>query len=105
MSNNLIPFKKINWENPDKGVKQKIYYQGNKRLRLLTFKDSYIEEDWCTKNHIGYVLSGKMKIDFNGDIKFYKKGDGLWINAGESNKHKVIIDKGKQVTLILFESV
>ncbi len=45
-----------------------------------------------------------MKINFNEQVQEYKKNDGLWIEEGESNKHKVIIEKGKFVTLILFES-
>ena len=45
-----------------------------------------------------------MQIDFNGIIKPYKKGDGLWISQGENSKHKVLIEKGKHVELILFES-
>ena len=45
-----------------------------------------------------------MQIDFNGIIKPYKKGDGLWISQGENSKHKVPIEKGKHVELILFES-
>ena len=44
-----------------------------------------------------------MQIDFNGIIKPYKKGDGLWISQGENSKHKVLIEKGKHVELILFE--
>ncbi len=105
MTNNLIHFENIDWEKPNKGVEQKVYSQKGKRLRLLKFKDDFIEEEWCINGHIGYVLEGEMKIDFNGEIKFYKKGDGLWIDHGEKSKHKVIIDKGKQVTLILFESI
>ncbi len=45
-----------------------------------------------------------MEIDFNGPIQPYEKGDGLWIKEGESSKHKVLIEKGKEVELLLFES-
>lgn len=69
----------------------------------MKFLDNFVEEEWCVSGHIGYVLDGEMTIDFNGTIKNYKKGDGLWIKEGESSKHKAIIKKGKQVELILFE--
>lgn len=105
MTNHLIHFNNLNWERPSEGVEQKIYSDGNRRLRLLRFYDSFIEKDWCVAGHIGYVLEGEMKIDFNGTIKNFKKGDGLWINEGDSSKHKVIIEKGKQVELILFETI
>jgi quercetin dioxygenase-like cupin family protein len=53
--------------------------------------------------HVGFVLRGEMKIDFNGKILSYKAGDGIWINQGVDSKHKVIIEKDKFVELILFE--
>ena len=105
MTDNLIHFENLDWERPKEGVEQKVYSVGNERLRLLRFQDSFIEKEWCFDGHIGFVLQGEMKIDFNGTIKNYKKGDGLWINEGESSKHKVIIEKGKQIELILFESI
>lgn len=103
MEENKILFENIEWDKTNNGVEQKIYYKGNKKLRLLIFRDNFQEKDWCENGHIGYVLNGEMKIDFNGKISNYKKGDGLWINKGESSKHKVIIEKGKHIELILFE--
>lgn len=104
MNQNLIKFQSIPWEQPKTGVQQKIYSDGKRRLRLLQFHDTFIEEDWCQKGHVGYVLSGEMTIDFNGTLKHYQQGDGLWIEAGESSKHKVLMKEGKSVELILFES-
>ena len=103
MIQNLIKFEHIAWERPHEGVKQKVYSDGKTRLRLLQFNEDFIENDWCLKKHIGYVLNGEMKIDFDGTIKHYKKGDGLWIPEGIDSKHKVLIEKGKHVELILFE--
>ena len=105
MNKNLIHFENMDWERPKEGVEQKICADGNQRLRLLKFRDSFVEEEWCLSGHIGFVLEGQMDISFNGVITSYKKGDGLWINEGESSKHKVIIEKGKQIELILFESM
>ncbi|GER57902.1 hypothetical protein ULMA_00100 [Patiriisocius marinus] len=103
MNKYRIDFKNIEWETPDKGVKQKIFSKGNQSVRLLRFYDDFIEENWCTKGHIGFVLDGEMTIDFNGKTLRYKKGDGLWIESIEDNKHKAIIAKGTFVELIFFE--
>jgi hypothetical protein len=100
----LIRFEAIDWETPKEGVKQKVYTDGNNRMRLLQFHDNFVEEDWCLNGHAGYVLNGEMQIDFNGTIRNYRQGNGLWINHGEESKHKVLIEKGKFVELILFES-
>ena len=104
MDENRIKFEDLEWEKPQDGVEQKIHSDGHIRLRLLRFNEDFTEKDWCLKGHIGYVLDGEMGIDFNGAIKKYKKGDGLWINQGERSKHKVIIEQGQHVELILFES-
>ena len=105
MNQNKIDFNSLKWETPNKGVKQKILSKGNQRLRLLRFYDDFTEENWCLKGHIGYVTAGEMTIDFNGEMVKYKEGDGLWIERGEKNKHKAIIEKEKFVELILFETV
>ncbi len=99
-----IDFEHIPWEEPATGVAQKIYSDGKSRLRLLRFSDDFVEQEWCAKGHVGYVLDGEMDIDFNGTRQHYKKGDGLWIGKGEAAKHKVMIEKGKFIVLILFET-
>lgn len=103
MIDNLIQFDKLKWVNIKEGVEQKIYSNGNRKIRLVRFYDNFMEKEWCTNGHIGFVLRGEMKINFDGTIKSYKQGDGLWIEAGEKSKHKVLMDKGKQVELVLFE--
>ncbi len=66
MKNYLIDFKNIDWENPALGVRYKAYVKGNQRVRLVEFTEEFIEDDWCTKGHIGYILEGSISIDFNG---------------------------------------
>ncbi len=105
MNKARIDFKDIKWERVSEGADHKIYSEGNSRIRLIRFRETFKEEEWCTNGHVGYVLRGEMKIDFNGNIKNYKEGDGLWINEGVFNKHKLIMERGKEVELILFESV
>ena len=104
MTDYKILFKDLNWDNPSAGVEQKIVSNGIIKMRLLRFNDNFVEEHWCVKGHIGYVLDGEMTIDFNGKKEAYKRGDGLWIEAGEANKHKASIAKGLFVEMILFES-
>jgi hypothetical protein len=98
-----IEFEKLDWVTIQNGMDQKVYSKNNKILRLVKIGNAFVETDWCLNNHIGYVIRGKMKIDFDGAIHQYKKGDGLWIEDGKNSKHKVIIEKGEEVELILFE--
>jgi len=103
MTQNKIEFENIKLETPKTGVEQKIFLKAGQRIRLVRFFDDFIEENWCAKGHIGYVTDGEMTIEFKGEKINYKKGDGLWIEHGDNNKHKVTIEKGKFVELILFE--
>ena len=105
MNSYRIQFDEIAWEEPAPGVKQKVVVSDGHRLRLLRFEDNFVEADWCTKGHMGYVLAGEMTIDFAGDLITYHPGDGLWIPPGEQSRHKAMIAKGKFVELLLFEEV
>ncbi|MHA6248570.1 hypothetical protein ACXYMU_11575 [Pontibacter sp. CAU 1760] len=98
-----LDFEHTPWEMPAVGVAQKVFSDGKARMRRLRFSDDFVEEQWCTKGHAGYVLDGAKEIAFDGTTVHYKKGDGVWIAPGEASKHKAIIRKGGFVELILFE--
>lgn len=99
----LIDFQNINWESLVAGVRHKTFIRGNKRLRLVEFSDTFIEYDWCTKSHIGYIVDGNISIDFNGELVKFKSGDGLFISGGEESRHNASISKGEKALLILLE--
>jgi ethanolamine utilization protein EutQ (cupin superfamily) len=99
-----IDFKTMPWETPAVGVRFKVYEQDGRKLRLAEFTEDFVETDWCTKGHIGYVLDGQMEIDFGGKVIMFGPCDGLFIPAGEKHKHKakVLTDTLK---IILVEDV
>lgn len=99
----LINFKAIDWESPAPGVRHKVFLENGQRIRLVEFSDSFVEVEWCTKGHVGYVLDGRMSIDFDGEWLEFKAGDGLFIPEGEASKHKGSVAKGEKVLIILFE--
>jgi len=104
-TNTLIRFSSLEWITPATGARYKEYIQDGQKIRLVEFSEGFVEEDWCTKGHIGYVLEGAMKIDFNGEIANYSKGDALWIEEGDKDKHKVLIGRGERVHLFLVEAL
>lgn len=83
-----VDFESIPWETPASGVKFKAYEQNGRKLRLVEFTKEFVEPDWCTKGHIGYILEGQMEIDFDGEKVVFGLGDGIFIPAGEEHKHK-----------------
>lgn len=97
-----IDFESMPWESPTAGVKFKAYERDASKLRLVEFSKEFVEPDWCTKGHIGYILEGQMEIDFDGEKEIFGPGDGVFIPAGQDHKHKgrVLTEK---VTAILVE--
>ncbi|MHC5059938.1 MAG: cupin domain-containing protein [Planctomycetota bacterium] len=94
-----VDFESMEWEVPAEGVRFKAYDQGGRKLRLVEFSKEFVEPDWCTKGHIGYILEGQMEIDFDGKVILFGPGDGIFIPAGQKHKHKgrVLTDKVKAI--------
>ena len=99
-----IDFKSMPWESPAAGVKLKAYERNGRKLRLAEFTREFVEPDWCTKRHIGYILEGQLEVSFDGKVIMFGPGDGLFIQAGKKHKHKgrVLTDV---VKIILVEDV
>ncbi len=98
-----VDFASMAWEQRAAGVRCKAREQDGRRLRLAEFAKEFIEPDWCTKGHIGYVLEGCMELDFHGKVVAFGPGDGLFIPPGAEHGHKarVLTDV---VRVILIES-
>ena len=94
-----IDFESMEWESPVDGVRFKAYDQDGKKLRIVEFTKEFVEPDWCTKGHIGYILEGQIEIDFDGKVIPFGPGDGIFIPAGKEHKHKgrVLTDKVKAI--------
>ncbi|MFX1394087.1 MAG: cupin domain-containing protein [Promethearchaeota archaeon] len=99
-----IDFEKIKWNEPATGVRFKSFIFDNTQVRLVEFTDEFVEPDWCTKGHIGYVLEGELEINFDGNIVKYRKDNGLFIPKGAEHKHKAKTIT-KTVKLILIEEI
>ena len=83
-----VDFDSMPWQTPAAGVRFKACERDGRRLRLAEFTEEFVEQDWCTKGHIGYILKGQMEIDFDGNVIVVGAGDGLFIPAGREHNHK-----------------
>ena len=104
MEHHRVDFESMVWETPAAGVRCRSYERNGRRLRLAEFSREFAELDWCVKGHIGYVLEGRMEVDFDGRVAQFEAGDGLFIPAGQEHKHKgkVLTDV---VRMILVEDI
>ncbi len=97
MEPHRIDFKTMSWDSPAAGVRFKAYERNGRRLRLAEFTREFVEPDWCTKGHIGYVLEGRMEIDFDGKAIVFGPGDGLFILPGDKHTARVITGTAKMI--------
>jgi len=94
-------FETVAWESPGPNVRFKAIRRDGAQLRLLELSRGFVEEEWCGKKHIGYVLSGELAIELPEGTIHIREGEGL-VLPGANAKHKAspVTDT---VTLFLVE--
>jgi quercetin dioxygenase-like cupin family protein len=101
MSAFKIDFENMQWQHIRPDVRQKIYCEGSRQIRLVEFDTSEGAEDWCEAGHIGYVLHGSLSISFDGKVISFRAGDGLFIPSGAKTRHRsVSITAGTQLLMV-----
>lgn len=98
-----IDFHEIAWESPIPGMRQKEFSHRGKRLRLVEYTPE-MEPHWCSKGHYGYILEGRFQLEFDGSVKIYEKGDGVFIPDGQEHRHRGTVLSG-MVRVIFVEDV
>lgn len=87
MSKYRVEFHTIDWESPIEGMRHKVDIPFGKKLRLVEyFKDMPIH--WCDKGHYGYILEGRLEIEFETETHVFEPGDGVCIPAGNKHRHR-----------------
>jgi quercetin dioxygenase-like cupin family protein len=79
-------FDKIPWQTPMIGMRHKFIDQNGIRLRLVEYSKD-MPAHWCEKGHFGYLIEGKMEIEFENLKEIYKAGDGIFLPNGPGHKH------------------
>lgn len=102
MHNCRVDFDALPWIGPMAGIRFKVCRQGGRQLRLVEFARGFVELDWCLRGHIGYILEGRMELQFAGGSTLYGPGDGVFIPPGDEHKHKGIV-LGDVVRVVLVE--
>jgi quercetin dioxygenase-like cupin family protein len=82
-----VDFSSLFWKQTAPGARYKSVVRKGRKLRLVEFTRRHEETTWCTKEHIGMVLSGEVEIEFANRVERYRAGDGIFILGGEAEKH------------------
>ncbi len=88
--NYKIDFESLPWETPIQGLRHRAIEQDGKLLRLAEFTRD-MEPHWCEKGHWGYIIEGRIEINFENESYIYNSGDGVFIPPGGEHKHKAKI--------------
>jgi quercetin dioxygenase-like cupin family protein len=69
------------------GVRQKAFLRGTQKLRLVEYTPA-MPPHWCAKGHIGYILEGRLEIEFINGTYIFEQGDGIFIPDGAEHTHR-----------------
>jgi hypothetical protein len=83
-----IDFSAVPWEEPAPGMRQRCVIRGSQRLRLLEIAPDFVEDGWCDRAHVGYVLEGELELALPTGTLRFAAGDGLFVLGGEAERHQ-----------------
>ena len=96
-----VEFAALPWESPAPNVRFKAVTRNGVQLRLLELGRGFIEHDWCSRKHIGYVVAGELVIETPQGSVHVREGEGLVLpGPGAEHKASPVTDT---VTLFLVE--
>jgi quercetin dioxygenase-like cupin family protein len=75
---------------PVVGVRYRAAVHGDRQIRLVEFGAGFREAEWCGKAHVGYVLAGRLEIEFGDAVELFCEGDALNIDAGDLHRARVV---------------
>ncbi len=102
MNRYRIDFGSMPWDESVSGIRMKVHREPEMQIRLVEFSSRFVEQDWCRRGHIGYVLNGRLEVSFSEGQEVLEAGDGVIIPAGDEHRHKAHA-LTETATLILIE--
>lgn len=103
-----FPFDTIRWESQPavtqpgrSGVATvKTVHLGDMRLRRIEFSAGYCAEEWCSKGHVGFVLSGSLSLVLeNGQVVEVPAGDSFHV-GDDRDPHRAESQSGATAILV-----
>ncbi len=99
-----VSFDSIPWESTLPHARSKAVARDGRQLRILEIDREFVEPGWCTKGHVGYVLTGELQLEFADRTERFLAGDGFFIAPGEAEKHRPVA-LTDSVRMLLVEAV
>jgi quercetin dioxygenase-like cupin family protein len=96
-------FDELPWEHVMEGVRHKLSVRDGVRLRVVEYGKT-MPPHWCEKGHFGFVIDGRMEIEYDGERVVYGPGDGVYIPDGPAHRHRARVLSEKAVVFFVEES-
>jgi hypothetical protein len=90
------------WLEPAAGIRCQAVERNGRQIRFVEFALGFCETEWCPKAHLGYVVAGRMEIEFADAVEMFSTGDALMIAANDMHRARVV---DGPVRLFLVEDV
>jgi quercetin dioxygenase-like cupin family protein len=66
-------------------------------VRLVELSPAFVENDWCTKSHVIYVLEGELELTFRAGVTRYRPGECAVLAPGSPTDHH----KARAITAVV----
>jgi quercetin dioxygenase-like cupin family protein len=90
----------MEWDSAAPGVRRKLHKAGDRQLRVVELGPGFEHPEWCETGHIGYVLEGRLALEFDNETFELATGDGFLIPQGHPTRHRPILRTDRVVLLL-----
>jgi quercetin dioxygenase-like cupin family protein len=90
MQDYRIDFESLPWEPVMDGVRQKVVAHSGRKVRFVEYSKA-MPPHWCAKGHFGYILRGRLEIEFGNGTQVFEEGNGVFIPDGEEHRHRATV--------------
>ncbi|MBN2563587.1 MAG: cupin domain-containing protein [Phycisphaerae bacterium] len=97
-------FASMDWESPAPKVRRKLHCVGDRQLRVVEFEQGLEHPEWCQVGHVGYVLEGRLGLEFEDETVELGPGDGFVVPDGRASQHRPV-PRTSHVLLVLSEQL
>jgi hypothetical protein len=102
MNPHFFGFTQMDWKTGEPGLREKCICLGSQTLRLLEMGPDYTHPGWCETGHIGFILTGSLKLKFPAETITVSAGNGFQVALGFVDRHRPIVAQAP-VTMLLVE--
>jgi len=85
MTQATIPFPTMPWQ-PGAHPLERKKHDTSHSVTILEFEPGFLDPNWCERGHVGYVLSGSVRLEYEKEATFLGEGEAFVIGAGTRHR-------------------